>query len=275
MATPSAAASPQSSPRAVRKRAFVDAEAVDVFFERFLNPDADIEALRAEARKLQRRQEPDQFTFSTLLAVKAYTLETIGITAPLQALEMPAPPFPSREVLPWLTQYLALVTKYWHVDSSENTTHTIIDAILLAVLEQLPDGKKLNVWGEVDVSRSDGFNVYGAIAYVLGAPSLSDTPAGRYVIVVEANKALGGHDRVQAFDEMKAALERNKKYHMDVVYGVLTDATRWRILSLSAELVPRMSCELFLTTDPKYAGQLCDLINVLYAVFLMAQEQNK
>lgn len=115
--------------------------------------------------------------------------------------------------------------RYWHVSSGENTTRTLIDVILLETMKQLPEDKKLNVWGEV---RRDATNVYDAADYVLGPPSLAHTPVkGRYVVVVEAQKALDDQDRVKAFAEMKYVLDKNNDGL--TVYGVLTDAVQWCI----------------------------------------------
>ena len=147
--------------------------------------------------------------------------------------------------------------------------------ILLEVLHHLPADKALDVWGEVNVAKQDDLNVFGSIDYVLGPSSKDDTPTkGRYVVVVEAKNHLQDHDRVQAFGEMKAALKKNKD---DLtVYGVLTDAEKWCILSLRPDRVPRMSIPLQLGVQPHIADlQLSALINTLYAVFVLAITQVK
>ena len=91
---------------------------------------------------------------------------------------------------------------------------------------------------------------------------------------MEAKNHLQDHDRVQAFGEMKAALKKNKD---DLtVYGVLTDAEKWCILSLGPDRVPRISTALLLGTDPEFAeAQLKRLVNMLYAVFILAITQVK
>jgi hypothetical protein len=237
-----------------------------------MDPASSIDEIRTEASKLQKKQEP--IPFSALSANRTYTLSTIGLSD-LKGFELPKLPEPNKAPSVCLKDYIARIRKHWHLSSSENTTRTLIDAILLEVLHQLPADKSLDVWGEVDFPRRDDSGVYGSVDYVLGPSSLEDTPSkGRYVIVVEAKKALGDHDRVQAFGEMKAALEKNKDGL--TVYGVLTDSIQWCVLSLGPDLVPRISIATYLTDQPKYAdAQLVDLINVLYAVFVLAVSQSK
>lgn len=269
MAAPPAAA--PASPRGGSRKRALDPEQVSAFIAKVLET-ASEPALQEEARKLQKKQE--QFSFSVLSKDKAYTLETIGLKG-LVPLDIPPLPEPRKEPSPWLTEAVALVRRYWHVSSSENTTRTLIDVILLGTMKQLPEDKKLNVWGEVSMPQHEASNVYSAADYVLGPPSLEHTPVkGRYVIVVAAKKALDDQDRVQAFAEMKYALEKNNDGL--TVYGVLTDALQWCILSLRTDWVPRISAPLYLTAQPKYAeGQLEDLVNTLYAVFLLAVTPTK
>lgn len=77
---------------------------------------------------------------------------------------------------------------------------------------------------------------------------------------------------LRAFAEMKYALDKNNDGL--TVYGVLTDAKEWCILSLAPDLVPRLSTSLYLDVQAKYAdGQLEDLVNTLCAVFLLAITQ--
>lgn len=232
-----------------------------------------MDEIRAEAVKLQKKQE--QYSFSDLSKNKAYTLSTIGLSD-LEDFDIPKPAIkngPSKEPSAWIKEAIALVRQYWHVSSSENTTRTLIDVILLEVLKQLPADKKLNVWGEVNVPKRDDLNVHGAIDYVLGPPSKEDTPTkGRYVVIVEAKNDLHDHDRVQAFAEMKAALKKNNDGL--TVYGVLTDAKEWCLLSLGPDHVPRLSAALQLGRDPEFAeAQLKRLLNVLHDVFVMALSQ--
>jgi hypothetical protein len=265
-----ASSPPSSSPRTSRKRV-LDPE-FGAFIEKVLDPASNFDDIRSEAGKVQKKQEP--IPFAALYANRTYTLGTIGLSE-LKDFELPRLPEPNKAPSSSLKDYIARIRKHWHLSSSENTTRTLIDVILLEVLRHLPADKSLDVWGEVDFPRRDDSGVFRSVDYVLGPPSLEDTPAkGRYVIVVEAKKALGDHDRVQAFGEMKAALEKNRDGL--TVYGVLTDSKEWCVLSLGPDLVPRISLPMQLGVQPKYAdAQLSDLINVLYAVFVTAVSQAK
>ena len=127
---------------------------------------------------------------------------------------------------------------------------------------------KDRITSEVNVAKEDDLNVYGSIDYVLGPSSKEDTPTkGRYVVVVEAKNHLQDHDRVQAFGEMKAALKKNKD---DLtVYGVLTDAEKWCILSLGPDRVPRMSIPLQLGVQPHIYNYQLSSIRCMQCLYLL------
>jgi hypothetical protein len=249
MASAPSSPEPPSSPRGgvSRKRAFVDPEGFDAFLDKILDPAASsvTDEIRTEARKLQRKQEQS-------------TIDLSG----LQDFDLPKLSEPSKEPSAWVKESIARIRKHWHLSSMR----TLIDVILLEVLHHLPADNALDVWGG---------DVYDSINYyILGPSSKECTPKRRYVIVAEAKNHLQDQDLLQAFTEMKLALKDNKD---DLtVYGVLTDAKEWCILSLGPESVPRISTALLLGTDPESAdAQLKRLVNVLYTVFVLAVTQVK
>lgn len=134
-----AMAVPAASPCGRNHMRALDPEEVSAFFAKVLEKSSE-PALQEEARKLQKKQQ--QYSFSV-----PSTLDTTGLRS-IVPLVLPDAPAPPRKPSPWVKEAVARVRRYWHISSSQNTTRALIDVILLETMEQLPEDKKLKVWGE-------------------------------------------------------------------------------------------------------------------------------
>lgn len=257
------------SPRGSRKRPAYDDSALGELLET-LKTNADPTTIRQAAEKVT-KSKVERYNFSELVGK---TFRDIGLEE-VTTVDLPPPlPDPQKEPSATLKENITSIIQCWHVSSSESTARTVIDVVLLEMLtKQLPP-KKLDLWGEVQMEQKVGTLVYGVADYVIGRHSIDVTPAGRYLVVIEAKKSLQSgkaftQHRMQAFAEMDYARQKNKDGK--TVYGILSDGERWHILSLGADRVPCMSPHVSVMLDDApeaiWGPPLKRLVNVLYIVF--------
>lgn len=255
------------SPRGPRKRpAYDDSAVVELMDEAKATGDPKLLAAVEKVAK----SKVERYNFSELVGK---TFRDIGLEE-VTTVDLPPLPDPQKEPSATLKENITSIIQCWHVSSSESTARTVIDVVLLEMLtKQLPP-KKLDLWGEVQMEQKVGTLVYGVADYVIGRHSIDVTPAGRYLVVIEAKKSLQSskaftQHRMQAFAEMDYARQKNKDGK--TVYGILSDGERWHILSLGADRVPCMSphVPLVLADAPEaiWGPPLKRLVNVLYIVF--------
>ncbi|RKO90823.1 hypothetical protein BDK51DRAFT_41873 [Blyttiomyces helicus] len=136
----------------------------------------------------------------------------------------------------WLKDALHVFFKRWH-RNSENTTRTLIDLMLLDVLDH--SAERIGGWGEVELSWTDGpIILTGYSDYVLSYGDLSDKTDMSSVLVCGEAKCSDAKQNIWQIvaycgivHKARLALEKQNV----TVYGFMTDGDSWEFVRIDNE----------------------------------------